>query len=554
MLNLLGRRAGASLVYYNVTNFWRVSNNAVNVYSYRTSDADLVNQRFHSNHSKNANIKFARSNRKSTEDADSLQTAANDPDVFGTISKATGAEYYDNEYTDDGDAKEDEHHRNIPFKSKRLPVKQYEIMIERFIRDSCLKEAIDVLEVRMPADRVKPENYTYQLLIMECGRVGYTKKAFQLYNKMKQRDLEIISPVYAALFNACANSARPSRALELARNLRKQMIQKGIDANRIIYNNMIKAFGRCNDLKTAFELVDEMKDKHMELHIDTPNHLLQACIADRDYGFRNGLLVWHSIFQHRLTPDIASFNLLLRCARDCGIGDLAIAQQAIGRILSDSHGRAQISHSRGHLLITDGNDVRETDQLPNLVSKTPHLGSLVQMDNIGTMGDRLFLLGGCDAVMAEFERHKVRPNVKTFTQLLDMIPASQTAEFELIEKMRYMRVRTDTDFFNMLMKRRVERKDFDGAKVSKYPLKCILLRFFLLFSSFHLSILCINFQNVLQLMRKVNLDPDIATYGILAMLCRDYEQMKDYLNMLQEKNIRYLSKNKLKKTLSSGIV
>ena len=46
-------------------------------------------------------------------------------------------------------------------------------------------DAIDVLETRMiKEDRVKPENYIYNLIISECGRLGYTKKAFQLYNQV----------------------------------------------------------------------------------------------------------------------------------------------------------------------------------------------------------------------------------------------------------------------------------------------------------------------------------------------------------------------------------
>lgn len=36
----------------------------------------------------------------------------------------------------------------------------------------------------MPAVGSKPNNYCFQVLINACGRAGYTKKAFQLYNQV----------------------------------------------------------------------------------------------------------------------------------------------------------------------------------------------------------------------------------------------------------------------------------------------------------------------------------------------------------------------------------
>lgn len=49
---------------------------------------------------------------------------------------------------------------------------------------SQLAEAIKILEEEMPAVGAKPNNFCYQVLINACGRAGYTKKAFQLYNKV----------------------------------------------------------------------------------------------------------------------------------------------------------------------------------------------------------------------------------------------------------------------------------------------------------------------------------------------------------------------------------
>lgn len=52
-----------------------------------------------------------------------------------------------------------------------------------------------------------------------------------------------------------------------------------------------KAFGRTGDLLTAFSLVDEMLKKNYKLKDETFNFLLQACISDKEAGFRHALLV-----------------------------------------------------------------------------------------------------------------------------------------------------------------------------------------------------------------------------------------------------------------------
>lgn len=390
---------------------------------------------------------------------------------------------------DAGDIAEEDYHRNIPLRRDQLPLERYQLMVKSFIRDKRLKEAIDVVEVRMKEDRVKPDYYIYDLLIMECGRLGYTKKAFKLYSQMKKRGLKVTGPTYAALFTACAKSIHPKIALDLVKNLHKTIIQNGFAANEIVYNAMISAYGRCGEIETAFQIVDEMKEKKLQLKIDTMNHLLQVCCSDTEYGFRHALLVWHRMFHKKLTPDIHSFNLLLRCTRDCGFGDIHEMKNVIALLLHFSKKDANLKTTGNEVLLIEdkptnsinanehveivektSSDVDSLskevcDQMPNLLNRLPHLGSVVQLKMANSPEDRLMILGGLNGVIAEFEENKVRPNVKTFSQLLYSIPATQAAEHELIEKMRYMRVRADTDFFNLLMKRRILRKDHEGAKV-----------------------------------------------------------------------------------------
>lgn len=459
------------------------------------------------------------SEEKSTRDEQMYLQSLNDPDTFGSRHD----DVYFKESTDAGDIAEETFIENPVNKSKRLSTKQYADMIKEHLSNNRIKEAIDVLEVRMlKEDRVKPENYIFNLLIGGCARVGYSKKAFNLFTKMKQRALKVTGGTYTSLFNACSTCPWPQDGLNKAKRLREIMLEKGYEPNASNYNSMIKAFGRCGDITTAFELVDEMKSKDLEIQVDTFNFLLQACISDVEYGFRHALIVWHKMYQRRLLPDLYSFNLMLKCVRDCSIGDIETMQNVISGILLaskiDRNKQLKINDNQQLLIesnsetTTDAADIEEiadsTDQAPNLISRFPHLGSLVVLNQVKKAEDRLLLLGGANAILSEMEKIKVQPDIKTFTALLDVIPPTNTAEHQIIETIRKLKIKCDIDFFNILIKKRSMRMDYDAAK------------------------------DVLNMIKIACLEPDIVTYGVLALGCRNVEEARGLIDEMDEKGIR----------------
>lgn len=297
-----------------------------------------------------------------------LVRARMDPDLFGEKLEETEE--------DEGDLEEERHIGGQPLASQRLSTKQYATLIKRFLQQRKIKEAIDVLEVKMlKEDRVKPENYIYNLILGGCGRVGYTKKAFKLYNDMKKRALTVTAGTYTALFNACANSPWPEDGLARAKHLYEIMQEKGHTPNDTNYNAMIKAFGRCGDLQMAFALVDQMLEAKLPLRDDTINFLLQSCISDKQAGFRHALLVWKKLTEKRVQPTFYSFNLLLRSVRDCGLGDLEATKEVIEKLLDVERGQlALVSGGDQDALMSKGTDGGPSNLRPNLLAPKPHLG------------------------------------------------------------------------------------------------------------------------------------------------------------------------------------
>ena len=132
--------------------------------------------------------------------------------------------------------------------------------------------------------------------------------------------------ILSDLFNACTNSPFPEKALEDANRLRKSLVEENFVLPEVTYNNMIKAFGRCGDLETAFSLVDEMSRNNIPITTDTFNHLLYGCVADKYSGFRHAILTWRKLLEtKRVRPNLTTVNLLLGATR----GDLISPQSII---------------------------------------------------------------------------------------------------------------------------------------------------------------------------------------------------------------------------------
>ncbi|KAH1002802.1 pentatricopeptide repeat-containing protein 1, mitochondrial isoform X2 [Dendroctonus ponderosae] len=427
-----------------------------------------------------------------------LVRAKMDPDSFGEKLEETEE--------DAGDLEEERHIGEQPLASQRLSTKQYATIIKDFLRQRKIKEAIDVLEVKMlKEDRVKPENYIYNLVLGGCGRVGYTKKAFQLYNNMKKRALTVTAGTYTALFNACSNSPWPADGLARANQLYGIMQEKGYTPNDTNYNAMIKAFGRCGDLQMAFALVDQMREAKLPLRDDTVSFLLQSCISDKEAGFRHALLVWRKLTEKRVKPTIYSFNLLLRCVRDCGLGDLEATKQVMEKLLNVERAQlALVSGADQTALIAKGTDGDVSDLRPNLLAAVPHLGSVLSISEVKNPEDRLLLLGGCQGFIETMLLHKCAPDIKTFTLLLDSLPKTTAAEKELIVTMKKLNIRPDVDFYNMLMKKRSMRKDYEGAK------------------------------QVLTQIKQTKMRPDLITYGVLALGCTNKEEALDLVSQMNQ--------------------
>ncbi|XP_053213151.1 pentatricopeptide repeat-containing protein 1, mitochondrial-like [Panonychus citri] len=423
-------------------------------------------------------------------------------------------------------------------------------------------EALKLFDDMRMDDRKKVQPYMYTLLISGAAENGYTEKAFELFEEALKAKLKPTFATITALFNACAECPFKEMGLEKAIWLRKWLYEvANIQLNQSQYHAMIKAFGKLGDLKTAYQCVDEMAEKDIAIDTVTFNHLLVASISQPENGFGEAIKLYRRMRFHKIPRELKTYNLLLKATKDCGIGDKENFTKLIhqwfnmDRVKYNEKRRPpkQVNSKKSKLIneptnpkmsfsndkvfdyLPDGsvkelnleelendtsNDIIQSNNnenglmltQPNFLvsSKYLQMSNVINIDyeSLSDWRNRFQLIGGTEGFLHLLTSESVKPDIKTFTLMLDLLPGNNQCEDDLIDCMKQFKVKPDTGIFNQIIKRRCYRNDIYSAKKA--------------FAEMQLN----------------QIPVDLATFGVLASGCRNVKMANQFFKDLTDSGFR----------------
>ncbi|XP_059190200.1 pentatricopeptide repeat-containing protein 1, mitochondrial [Centropristis striata] len=438
----------------------------------------------------------------------------------------------------------------------------YLLQCKKLIKENKLQEALDMFSRDMlQGERLQPEEFNYSVLIGGCGRAGQLKKAFRLYNDLKKRGLEATDATYTALFNACAEAPSKQVGLQQALKLEQELLRKNYPISTKTYHALLKTHAMTNHLQACIHTLREMLQKGHAVTQETFHYLLMGCLKDKETGFRLALQIWRQMLKSGIHPDSKNYTLLLRTARDCGIGDPGLAsglllrpepkyqRKRVSRVKSEpgrndlvdidllerqlfiqpdphsesqqdsrdteeekSFSRQDVSHLVPVQQIESASlpvELAGDGTAPNLLDLFEgKQGAVVSLGTVAGASDRLALIGGVEGFLEKMAANQLIPDLKTLTLLADTMEPEFRSLQMLLKVAKLHKVKLDIAFFNSVIRRAVRAGDLQEAKA------------------------------VLSVMRQRNVSVDVQTFGSLALGCKRQQDGLQLLKDMEEAGLK----------------
>lgn len=222
----------------------------------------------------------------------------------------------------------------------------YNTLIKGCCKSKQLTEAIGFFE-EMKAGKIKPNRITYNSLIDTCVKTNKMNIAWRFYDEMLRSEIIPDNFTYSILINGIksnnTNKEELTKTINLLEKLEKmgdqfqpdeilynslidacvkfneinkalclfeEMKKKSIEPSAITYGILIKAFGKMNDLVKAFKIFEQIKMNNLKINDVTYGCLLDACVKNNRIDL--ALVLFEKIKQDNITLNTILYTTLIK--------------------------------------------------------------------------------------------------------------------------------------------------------------------------------------------------------------------------------------------------
>lgn len=372
-----------------------------------------------------------------------------------------------------------------------------------------LRRALYLFE-QMKKDRLEPVVNNFSPLIHGCAKVGYTKRAFELYDEWLKIGNKPTGSMITSLIVACGDCPFPEYGIERLNWFRDHLrIDQCRSLNTIQYNSLIKAYGRLGQLGEASKVIQEMIDNNVHIDDYTFRALLSGCATDQEKGTALALRVYKRMRLYDIKPNVTIFNLLLRCIRDCGFGSPQLMRETLNELPALTNINQKLRYKRlskkkfsefewmplisdlGKSLdkavktpvenSTSSNELRSMDeaensislmspeptdslakaqtslQLPNLLSDNHYeliwKVQAINYEKLHMSSQRFLLFGGLYGYLDMMIENNSKPDLETFTLMIGCLELNSQSIMELGRLADDHSIKRDALFYSVMIRR-----------------------------------------------------------------------------------------------------
>jgi pentatricopeptide repeat protein len=214
--------------------------------------------------------------------------------------------------------------RDVSFTCSKVT---YNTLIDALIRQGDMETATSIFR-DMTLNGVTPDLISYSTLIKgHCAR-GCLEEGLQLLGLMQRRGISPDAIVFNSILDGCAHKQMRT----LTEQVLKDMEKANIAPSNFTLSILVKLYGRCTDLDTAFQVVETYPAKyHFKLNAQVYTCLMSACIANNALG--RALEVYESMIKSGCPSDAKMYHTLLSgCVRHSNLDMAAsLMEDALGK-------------------------------------------------------------------------------------------------------------------------------------------------------------------------------------------------------------------------------